>query len=59
MEALAGGGGGGANFINFLYKVLGRRSFQLEPFYKTPFKTTPLPLESILSMPLSFIQQGP
>ena len=31
-------GEGGANFIHFLYKVLGNRSVQLEPLCKTPFK---------------------
>ena len=61
-----GGGGGvggrgfppppplfGANLIHFLYKVLGWRSVQKEPFKKITFKATPPPpLEKVLPTPL-------
>ena len=45
-----GGGGGGANLLCFLYITLGRRSVQLNPFCKIPFKTTPL--EKVRPTPL-------
>ena len=38
----------GANFLHFIYKVLGKRSLQIEPFKKIAFITTPPPLEKFL-----------
>ena len=43
----SGGGGSdvpsflGANFVHFLYKVLGQRSVEFFFFFKLTFKTTP------------------